>query len=54
VLEPHGTGTRLSLKHTGFKDDNITILKLMTEGWDKNVQKMITHLALEKNGNAKA
>lgn len=44
TLKTLGTGSQLSLKHTGFNDENISILNVMTTGWDKNMQKAITLL----------
>jgi len=43
-LKPFGEGTKLSLKHSGFKEANFTIFTGMTDGWQKNIQKMLNHL----------
>jgi uncharacterized protein YndB with AHSA1/START domain len=44
TLEKHGKGTKLFLKQSGFKEANLSILTAMTNGWQANIQKMITHL----------
>lgn len=44
TLERYGKGTKLSLKHTGFKEANHAIFAGMTEGWQRNIQKMIDHI----------
>lgn len=46
TLEKHGTGTKLMLKQTGFKEANFSIFTGMTSGWSSNMQKMINHLNL--------
>ncbi len=46
TLEAKESGTELRLAHTGFKEDNGSILAAMFDGWDKNIQKMLTHLNL--------
>ncbi len=46
TLEAKESGTELSLAHTGFKEGNSSILAAMFDGWDKNIQKMLTHLNL--------
>jgi uncharacterized protein YndB with AHSA1/START domain len=51
TLEEQGNGTVLNLKHSGFKDENYTILTGMTDGWLKNIQKMLNHLKENNNGN---
>lgn len=43
-LEPHGNGTKLSLKHSGFKEANQMLFAGMTDGWAKNIQKMMNHM----------
>ena len=40
-LEEHENGTRLLLRHSGFKEDNFSILTAMTVGWEKNINKML-------------
>ena len=54
TLEPLESGTRLMLKQTGFTNSNFSIFTGMTEGWDKNIHKMITHLNENQNANAKS
>jgi uncharacterized protein YndB with AHSA1/START domain len=49
TLEPHGNGTKLSLKQSGFKEANFTIFTGMTDGWQKNIQKMMAHLNTTTN-----
>lgn len=44
TLEERGNETILTLKHTGFKEENYAILMGMTDGWHKNIQKMLNHL----------
>lgn len=51
VLEEQGNKTILSLKHSGFNDENYAILTGMTDGWLKNIQKMLNHLNENNNGN---
>ena len=50
-LEQQDNGTRLNLKHSGFKEQNYSILTGMTDGWQKNIQKMRNHLNSSNNGN---
>ncbi|WP_281323590.1 SRPBCC family protein [Flavobacterium aestivum] len=50
-LEPYEQGTKLSLKHSGFKEVNFAIFTGMTDGWLKKIQQMLTHLNTNKNGN---
>lgn len=50
-LEPYGKGTKLSLIHSGFKEANFAIFTGMTDGWQKNIQKMLNHLNSSNNGN---
>ena len=50
-LEKYGNGTKLSLKQWGFKKANLAIFTAMTEGWQKNIQKMINHLNATNNGS---
>lgn len=51
TLEQHKNGTRLLLKHSGFKEVNFSILTGMTDGWEKNIQKMLNLLKSSTNGN---
>ena len=51
TLEPFDNGTRLLLKHSGFKEENISILMGMTDGWQENIQKMLNHLNSSNSGN---
>jgi uncharacterized protein YndB with AHSA1/START domain len=44
TLEKHGNGTKLFLHQSGFKKENYSIFTAMTEGWEKNIQKMIIQL----------
>lgn len=44
TLEERGNGTVLNLKHSGFNEANYSILMGMTDGWQKNIQKMLAHL----------
>ena len=44
TLEKNGSGTRLLLKQTGFKETNLAIFNAMTNGWHSNIQKMISFL----------
>ena len=48
TLEPHGKGTKLKLKHSGFKQHNTEIFIGMTEGWLKLAQKMLDHINTQK------
>ena len=48
-LQKHGNGTKLLLKQWGFKEANFSIFTAMTDGWQKNVQKMITLLNTTNN-----
>jgi uncharacterized protein YndB with AHSA1/START domain len=45
ILEPHGGGTKLCLKHAGFKENSFAIFAGMTDGWEKNIQKMLKHIS---------
>lgn len=44
-LEPFKNGTKLKLKHSGFKENNTDIFIGMTDGWLKLVEKMISQLS---------
>lgn len=50
-IEKYGNGSKLLLKHSGFKAENYSILVGMTDGWQKNIQKMLNHLNKTNNGN---
>ena len=50
-LEKYGNGSKLLLKHAGFKEANIALFTGMTDGWQKNIQKMLNHLNKSNNGN---
>jgi uncharacterized protein YndB with AHSA1/START domain len=50
TLEKSGNGTKLFLKHTGFKESNLAIFTAMTDGWKKQIQLMVDHL--NSNNNA--
>lgn len=49
TLEKHKNGTLLTLKHSGFTQESFTILNAMTDGWLKNIEKMLTQL-IKSNG----
>ena len=44
TIETKENGIELHLVHTGFTTENAMILGAMTEGWDKNIQTMKSHL----------
>lgn len=44
TLEEVENGTKLVLNHSGFKDHNHAIFMGMTEGWESNIQKIVSHL----------
>jgi uncharacterized protein YndB with AHSA1/START domain len=54
TLEKQGNGTKLSLKQSGFKEINHSIFTGMTNGWQSNIQKMITHLNATPHDNTDA
>jgi uncharacterized protein YndB with AHSA1/START domain len=54
TLEKHEKGTKLFLKQTGFKEANLSIFTAMTNGWQSNIQKMITHLNATHNDSTNA
>jgi uncharacterized protein YndB with AHSA1/START domain len=54
TLEKYGNGTKLFLKQSGFKEANLSIFTAMTNGWQSNIQKMITHLNATHNDNTDA
>lgn len=49
TLEKSGKGSKLILKHSGFKEANLSIFNGMTDGWNQNIQKMINHIGNSKN-----
>jgi uncharacterized protein YndB with AHSA1/START domain len=51
TLEKYGKGTKLALKHSGFKEANLSVFTGMTDGWQTNIQKMINHLNATNNDN---
>jgi uncharacterized protein YndB with AHSA1/START domain len=53
TLEKHGKGTKLFLEQSGFNETNLSIFNAMTDGWQKQVQKMVTHLKTTKNDSTK-
>ncbi len=53
TLEKHGKGTKLFLKQSGFNEANLSIFNAMTDGWQKNVLKMIAHLNTVNNDSTK-
>lgn len=53
-LEPHGNGTKLKLRQSGFKENNTDIFIGMKDGWLKLVEKMISQLNTNSNGSAKS
>lgn len=48
TLEPYGKGTKLKLKHSGFKEHNTEIFIGMTDGWLKLAEKMLAHINTQK------
>ena len=48
TLEPYGNGTKLKLKHAGFKEHNTEIFIGMTDGWLKLGEKMLAHISTQK------
>ena len=54
-LEPKDKGTALFLEHSGFaKEENLNFYKGLTDGWLKQVQKIVDHLNAEQHGNTNA
>ncbi|MCD0470342.1 SRPBCC domain-containing protein [Flavobacterium sp. JAS] len=53
TLEKYGNGTKLLLKQSGFSKDNVAIFTGMTDGWEKNIQKMISHISGNNNNISK-
>jgi uncharacterized protein YndB with AHSA1/START domain len=54
TLETKNKGTELRLTHSGFKEENISIFTGMTDGWNKNIQKMLNLLNKNNNVNTNA
>lgn len=44
TLEEYRNGSKLLLKHSGFKENNLDIFSGMTDGWKQNITKMIDHI----------
>jgi len=44
TLEDYQNGSKLLLKHSGFKENNFAIFSGMTDGWKQNIKKMIDHI----------
>jgi uncharacterized protein YndB with AHSA1/START domain len=44
TLKPYGNGTKLLLKHSGFKEINLAIFNSMSEGWEKKFQNILNLL----------
>jgi uncharacterized protein YndB with AHSA1/START domain len=53
TLEKYGNGTKLLLKQSGFKKANFDIFTGMTDGWEKNIQKMIGFISSNNNNPVK-
>jgi uncharacterized protein YndB with AHSA1/START domain len=41
TIEKLGSGSKLTLKHSGFKEANLAIFTGMTDGWNKKIKYMI-------------
>jgi uncharacterized protein YndB with AHSA1/START domain len=55
TLHQKDNGTELSLVHSGFSEkENLDIYRGMTDGWLKNVQKIIDRLNAPKHGTTNA
>jgi uncharacterized protein YndB with AHSA1/START domain len=54
TLEKYENGTKLFLKQTGFKESNLSIFTAMTDGWDKNIKKMIAKLNSNSDVSSKS
>lgn len=48
ILEPHGTGTKLYLRHSGFGKNNTDIFIGMTDGWLKKIEQMLNVIKSKK------
>jgi uncharacterized protein YndB with AHSA1/START domain len=44
TLEAKDNGTELKLVHSGFRNEDTAIFDIMSDGWFKNVQKIISFL----------
>lgn len=44
TLEEYRNGSKLLLKHSGFKENNLAIFSGMTDGWNQNIKKMIDYI----------
>ena len=44
TLEKYENGTKLFLIQSGFNEANLSIYMAMTDGWQKQIQKMVDHL----------
>ena len=44
TIEKLGNGSKLMLKHSGFKEANLAVFAAMTDGWGKIMQKMANQL----------
>ncbi|MBA4056522.1 MAG: hypothetical protein C0490_17540 [Marivirga sp.] len=54
-LEPSDKGTELFLEHSGFgKRENLNFYTGMTDGWVKNVQKIMNLLNAAQHGTTEA
>ena len=54
-LVPNDNGTELFLEHSGFgKDENLNFYSGMTDGWLRNVQKIMNLLNVAQHGTNKA
>lgn len=48
TLEPHKNGTKLKLKHSGFREHNTDIFIGMTDGWLKKIEQMLAIINTKK------
>lgn len=54
-LESTSEGTELTLEHTGFaKEENLAFYNGMTNGWQKNIQKIADHLKAVTDAHSNA
>ena len=54
TLKPKEDGTELNLVHSGFKQENHSILTAMFDGWHEHILKMTDSLNSEKDANTYA
>jgi uncharacterized protein YndB with AHSA1/START domain len=47
-LEPCKNGSKLKLKHSGFREHNADIFIGMTNGWQQNIRKMLNYIDSKK------